>query len=381
MVSSRPRLTATSLESGLPPGKYNDRAGLYLQVSKSGERSWGQRLTVRGRARRLRLGVYPVLTLEEARAVAVENLRLVESGGDPSAPPLPHVPPTFAEAAVRAFVCRRPCFTSRRHSVNWLRPLELHVFPTLGSRRVSDIHSRDILAVLVPLSGRAPATATRLRQRIAVVMGWAIGAGYRTDNPGDLAPLPRPRADHVPYRSLPYTAVAGAVATLRRSDAYAATKLAFEFLVLTATRSQQVRCAGWDEMDLEAGTWTVPRQRIRTRGAFRVPLSVRAREILAEARRLPSTGGLVFPSLAGRMLSRSALSSLLRRHSIGAVPHGFRWSFCDWCETHGVALDVVKACLAHHLPWFDFVDGPRPDLYVSRVLIMEDWGRYLAESS
>ena len=119
---------------------------------------------------------------------------------------------------------------------NWLRPFELHVSPTLGSRRVSDIHSRDILAVLVPLSGRAPATATRLRQRIAVVMGWAIGAGYRTDNPADLwAQLPRPRADHVPYRSLPYTAVAGAVATLRRSDAYAATKLAFEFLVLTAT--------------------------------------------------------------------------------------------------------------------------------------------------
>ena len=380
MASSRPRLTATSLESGLPPGKYNDRDGLYLRVSQSGERCWGQRLTVRGCARRLRLGVYPVFTLEEARAVAVENLRLGESGDDPSEPPLPDVPPTFAEAAVRTFVYRRPWFTSRRHSVNWLRPLELHVFPTLGSRRVSDIHSRDILAVLVPLSGRAPATATRLRQRVAVVMGWA--AGYRTDNPADLWPeFPRPRAAHFPYRSLPYTAVAGAVATIRRSDAYAATKLAFEFLVLTATRSQQVRCAGWDEMNLEAGTWTVPHQRIRTRGEFRVPLSVRAREILAEARRLPSTGGLVFPSLAGRMLSRSALSSLLRRHSIAAVPHGFRWSFCDWCETHGVAREVIKACLAHHLPRFDFMDGPRPDLFASRVPIMEDWGRHLAELS
>ena len=199
MASSRPRLTATSLESGLPPGKYNHRAGLYLRVSESGQRRWGQRLPVRGRARRLRLGVYPVLTLEEARAVAVENLRLVESDGDPSEPPLPDVPPTFAEAAVRTFVCHRPWFTSRRHSVNWLRPLELHVSPTLGSRRVSDIRSRDILAVLVPLSKRAPATATRLRQRIAVVMGWAIAAGYRTDNPADRVRLPRPRADYVPY--------------------------------------------------------------------------------------------------------------------------------------------------------------------------------------
>ena len=125
--------------------------------------------------------------------------------------------------------------------------------------------------------------------------------------------------DHM--RALSHSEVAAAIEAVRTSAATLATRLAFEFMVLTACRSGEVRLAGWDEIDLEASEWTIPGERMKAQRPHRVPLSGRAMEILGEARTLGGGGGLVFPSAEGRPLSGSTLSTLLRGLRIAAVPH------------------------------------------------------------
>ena len=182
-------------------------------------------------------------------------------------------------------------------------------------------------------------------------MKWAVAQGYREDNPaGDASP---PRC--------PGTACAAS--TRRRSRtrrsaklwhgcahprAHRPTALAFEFLVLTACRSGEVRGARWVEVDEAAATWTVPPARMKAKLEHRVPLSGRAVAVLDEAREIADRSGLVFPSPTGRVLSDSTLSKLLRELGIGAVPHGFRSSFRDWAaERTDVPREVCELALAH----------------------------------
>ena len=124
--------------------------------------------------------------------------------------------------------------------------------------------------------------------------------------------------------------------------------LAFEFLVLTACRSGEVRGALWNEMDFDARDWRIPAERMKTQREHRVPLSGRALAVLREAQRLADGSGLVFPSARGRLLSEAATAKMVRNLRIGAVPHGFRSSFRDWAaERTDVPREVCELALAH----------------------------------
>ena len=166
---------------------------------------------------------------------------------------------------------------------------------------------------------------------------------------------------------------------MRASRAHRATALVFEFLVLTACRSGEVRGARWDEVDEAAATWTAPPARMKAKLEHRVPLSARAVAVLDEARELADRSGLVFPSPTGRVLSDSTLSKLLRELGIGAVPHGFRSSFRDWAaERTDVPREVCELALAHVNS--DRVEAAyrRSDLFEKRRDLMEDWSKYVA---
>ena len=169
---------------------------------------------------------------------------------------------------------------------------------------------------------------------------------------------------------------------MRKSHAYPTTKLAFEFLVLTAARSGEVRLAHWDEIDLDAREWTVPAERTKAHRPHRVPLSGRAMEILEEARTLGGGGGLVFPSSEGRAFPGSRLSTLLRDLGIAAVPHGFRSSFRDWCgECSNAPREVAEAALAHTVGNKVEAAYARSDLFERRRVLMEQWAAYLTGDS
>ena len=213
-------------------------------------------------------------------------------------------------------------------------------------------------------------------------MKWAVAQGYRDDNPaGDAisAALPRNGTRVRHHRALPHAEVASALDTVHGSSARPAVKLAFELVVLTACRSGEVRLSRWSEFDVEQRLWTIPGERTKTGRAHRVPLSTGARSVLRRARECGHGEGFVFSGTRpGRPLSDVALSRLLRQLEIGAVPHGFRSSFRDWCSETGVAREVAEACLAHVVKNRVEAAYARSDLLERRREVMEAWSTYLA---
>ena len=180
-------------------------------------------------------------------------------------------------------------------------------------------------------------------------------------------------------RPSPHREVAAAIHTVRGSQAYKSAKLAFEFLVLTAARSGEVRRATWEEMDLEARVWTVPAERMKAKREHRVPLSARAVDILREAQALTDDRGLVFPSPRGKSMRDEVLSKLLKTLKISAVPHGFRSSFRDWAqECTNAPRAVMEAALAHTNPDKTEAAYARSDLFERRRTLMGQWAAYLS---
>ena len=246
------------------------------------------------------------------------------------------------------------------------------------------ISTADVMEVLLPIWSTKRETARRVRQRIGAVMKWAVAQGYREDNPaGDAisAALPKNSVRRQHQKALPHAQVAKALRRVRASKAHRTTALAFEFLVLTACRSGEIRGARWDEVDDAAATWTVPPTRMKAKLEHRVPLSCRAVAVLDEAREITDKSGLVFPSPTGRVLSDSTLSKLLRELGIGAVPHGFRSSFRDWAaERTDVPREVCELALAHVNS--DRVEAAyrRTDLFEKRRDLMTAWAAYVTET-
>ena len=213
-------------------------------------------------------------------------------------------------------------------------------------------------------------------------MKWAVAQGFRADNPaGDAigAALPRNGRSRRRHRALPHCAVTTAVEAVRTSNVGIATKLAFEFLVLTAARSGEVRLATWAEIDTDSRQWSVPGERMKAGQPHRVPLCNRALALLAQARTIADGGGLVFPSPTGRVLGDATLSKLLRELGIDAVPHGFRSSFRDWAsESTDAPRAVMEAALAHTVRDKAEAAYARSDLFERRRALMEQWETYLS---
>ena len=160
-----------------------------------------------------------------------------------------------------------------------------------------------------------------------------------------------------------------------------AVKLAFEFLVLTAGRSGEVREARWEEVDYEAGEWRIPPERMKHKREHRVPLSPRAREILAETKQNTVDSEWMFPSPAGRALSDSVFNTLLWELGIPAVPHGFRSSFRDWAaECTDAPHAVMEAALSHVVRNQVEAAYARSDLFECRRALMEQWAEFLGAS-
>ena len=376
-----PNLTATQVKNA-SPGRYSDGNGLILAVTRTGSRSWVQRITIDGKRRDIGLGGYPTVTLAQAREAAVANRALARRGGNPLAHRDRAGEPTFEAAAVRVHREHAPGWRNPKHAGQWLSTLRTYAFPRIGTRPVSSITTSDVMAVLMTMWHEKPETARRVRQRISTIMRWAVAHGYRTDDPAGVAlsaALPRPRrVGRVHHRALPYSEVAGALAAVQASQASAGTRLAFGFLILTAARSGEVRFATWAEIDWEGAVWTVPKERMKAGREHRVPLTPAALDLLGQARALGQRSGLVFPSPTGKVLSDSTLSKLLRELGIQAVPHGFRSSFRDWASecTH-TPHAVMEAALAHVVKNKAEAAYSRSDHLMKRRELLELWAQYL----
>ena len=257
--------------------------------------------------------------------MALANRRLARSGADPlNEKRRVRQMPTFADAARQVLEQEQGGWRGRWHAQNWMRSLERYAFPRIGRRPVSEVDTADVLEILTPIWHSKAETARAVRQRIRSVLDWAIALDLRNDNPCDrVLPVLGLQKDIVTHhRALPHKEVASAIAMVRASrSAQAAVKLAFEFLVLTAARSAEVRLAAWAEMDTAEQVWTVS-ERMKAKREHRVPLCVRALEILDAARTLDEGNRLVFPMPSGKSISMSTLPKMRACLSHASPPSG-----------------------------------------------------------
>ncbi|MFC0200150.1 tyrosine-type recombinase/integrase [Paracoccus rhizosphaerae] len=378
-------LTAQTVKAATAPGKYFDGHGLYLRVDANGSRFWIQRITIRGKRCELGLGAPSLVSLAEARAKALENRKLARAGGDPlQAKREAQAVLTFEEAARKVHSLHKPTWKNEKHAAQFLATLETYTFPKMGRLKVQDVTTADVLGVLMPIWTTIPETARRVRQRIGTVMKWAIAQGWRQDNPAENISKALPKISKAPEhrKALPYAEVAGCIEAVKASGAGLSTKLALEFLVLTAARSGEVREARWSEINLAGQVWEIPSERMKMKRSHRVPLSPRAVAILAQAKALDDGSGLVFPGTkTGRPLSDMTLSKLIKELSFAADVHGFRTSFRTWAqERTSYPREVAEAALAHLTG--DSVERAyaRSDVFEKRRRMMDAWASYLRKT-
>lgn len=381
------RLTDQACMAIRKPGRYGDGNTLYLCVTRTGSRSWVQRLTVLGRRRDIGLGGFPRVRVEEARAKAAQNIHAARNGHELVTDRQRRLKrPTFEEAARRVHAVYRPRWTNEAHARGWIQTLQRHAFPHLAGMRVDRIREHDVLAVLEPIWAELPETARRVRQRVCTILAWCQAYGYTDRNaagPQIDGALPRMPAVKERMRSLPHEEVAEALETIDGNDAVPRVAAScLRLVVLTASRGVEARQAVWREFDLDRAVWRVPAERMKVRREHRVPLSAQAVRLLRAARWLPgsSADGLVFPSTpsAERPLGAAAMMNALHASGYGerATVHGFRSSFRDWCAESGKSRDIAERALAHSVHGSEGAYF-RSDLFDLRRGLMQEWADYI----
>ncbi len=381
-------LSALKAKAASKPGRYADGNGLYLIVDPSGAKRWVLRTVVQGRRRDIGLGGIQLVSLAEAREKALQYRKTARDGGDPLAERRRArlVVPSFAEAARSVHRERAPSWRNAKHAAQWITTLEEYAFPLIGANRVDQIDTPELLKVLAPIWLTKPETARRLKQRMGTVLDWAKAAGLRTgENPAEVVMqgLPRQPDRKRHHAALPYEKVPEFIDELRHSSVGDIVKLAFEFLILTAGRTNEVIGARWSEIDAERRVWTVPAVRVKGNREHRVPLCDRSLELLREAKEIGSGGEFVFPGRTlSQPISNMAFLMALRRKNAQFTAHGFRSAFRDWAaERTNFPREVCEAALAHVLK--DKVEAAyrRSDLFEKRRELMATWSAFLNPAS
>lgn len=382
------RLSALKIQRVKEPGRYADGNGLYLIVDPTGAKRWMLRTVVPGKRRDIGLGGLALVSLAEAREQATTFRKRARQGGNPltERQKARQIIPTFEEAARSVHEGRASSWRNEKHRAQWINTLRDYAFSKIGAKRIDHIATPDILNVLAPIWLTKPETARRVRQRLATVMDWAKAAGFRAgDNPVDgvAKGLPKQgdRDDH--HAALPYSEVSAFVDRLRQSDMSPLAKLAFEFLILTACRTNEVLKARWQEFDFEKGLWEIPASRMKGKRRHIVPLSERCQAILMAAKPLAGTSEFVFPGRTeAKPLSNMVFLMTMRRMSYKAVPHGFRSSFRDWAsEQTSFPNEVCEMALAHAIRDKTEAAYRRGDILEKRRALMQEWALFLASGS
>jgi integrase len=376
-------LSAIQIRNLSKPGRYADGNGLYLVVDPTGAKRWMLRTVVQGKRRDIGLGSTVLVSLAEARDAAMSLRRSARSGADPLAERQRArvIVPTFAEAAERVHADHKASWRNEKHRAQWIDSLRQYAFPELGTRRIDRIDTPEIMRVLVPIWLVKPETARRVRQRIGSVLDWAKAAGFRSgDNPveGTKRGLPKQPAKTAHHAAMPYPDVPAFIARLRESEVGEAGRLAFEFLILTASRTGEVLGARWAEINFDQKIWTVPANRMKVGRPHRVPLSKGCVDILARAKELAGASPFIFSGKRiDHPLSKPVFLLALHRIGVNSTVHGFRSSFRDWAaECTNVPREVAEMALAHTVENRVEAAYRRGDLFEKRRDLMERWAAF-----
>lgn len=372
-------------------------AGLMLQVSPSGARSWLLRVKVGHKRREIGLGAFPGVTLALAREKAQSTRDDIAKGIDPVAQRAAArqsiaerqqeekaLAWTFKRCAESYIKAKALGWRSAKHEKQWSATLETYAYPVIGDVLVRNVNITHITAIVEPHWATKNETINRVRNRIELVLDWATVRKLRSgDNParwkGNLDKLLADRkivGAVTSHRALPSEELYGFMQALKAVPGTSARCL--EFVVLTACRSGEARLATWAEIDTKAKTWAIPGTRMKSGRPHNVPLSD---DVLALLEALPRLEGsdLVFPGAKeGKPLSDMSLSAVMRRMAVDAVPHGFRASFSSWCASStAYPSEVREMALAHAIGDGTVAAYQRSDLFEKRRNLMADWAKFL----
>jgi len=377
--------------STLAAGRHADGAGLYLNVTAAGGRSWVYRYTLGAKRKEMGLGSYPALPLAEARKARDEWAAVLRAGRDPlavreerrsraAAPGR-----TLAEMTDAAFEAIRPSLRDGGDAGRWLSPLRVHVLPRLGKRDVETLTQADIADTLRPIWRAKPDAARKALQRIQIVLRHAAARAFAVDlnAPALAREILGDQGHKVQHiEAMPYQDVTAYYASLSEPTPV---QLALRLLILTAARSRPVRFAHPDQFDLAAGIWTIPAEgegaRMKGREgkaeAFRIPLSPEALAVVRQAMAAAPKGGNLFPGPRSPVLSDMALTAAMKRAGLAARPHGFRSSFRNWAAETAVPEHLAEMCLAHKIGNAVSRSYRHTDELDARRSIMEAWAGHV----
>jgi len=374
------RLNVRQVASITRPGLYADGDCLYLRVDPGGAKRWAFIYRIKGKRTELSLGPLWRRTLAEARQEALVLRMKLHDGIDPRRErTVAKEAPTFEEEARKLVDSLESGWKHPRAKDRWLNSFTQHA-AAIWTKRVDEIDTDDIVAVLKPIWAAKAETAGKLRGRIERVLDAATVNGLRSGpNParweGHLVHLlpPRSRLTRGHHKALPYDEAPAFMARLAERDAPAARALGF--IIYTATRESEVLGATWGEVNLGLRIWTIPGSRTKSGREHQVPLSAAAIKLLG-AEGKPSA--LIFPSINGKRMSDMAMDMLVRRMKVDANVHGFRSTFRDWAgdETE-FPREIAEAALGHKVG--DSVEQAyrRGTALKRRRDLMNAWSRYL----
>ncbi len=328
MAQTVGKLTALKISRPLEPGMYPDGAGLYLQVTSAGAKSWIYRYQLAGKERQMGLGSLSGVTLADARRKAAEARSWRAEGLDPiqarDASRTAKSDMTFKQCAV-AFLASHKAGWSEKNYEQWEQTLKSYVYPDFGDSPVREVDTNTVLKALEAIWTKYPVTASRVRGRVESVLDWAKVKGYRAgENPARW----RGHLDQL----LPNTS------KVHKDDV----------------------------------VWIVPAERMKKRREHRVPLVGRALEIAKEA-----SGKLLFPGEGNGPLYEDAMLQLLRRMRVHVTVHGFRSSFKDWAaECTNFDDWVSEKALAHLVGDETRRAYQRGELLAKRRNLMTEWDAF-----
>lgn len=394
-------LTDIAIRNAKPAGKPQrlfDGLGLYLEVAPGGGKWWRFKYRYDGKEKRLSFGVYPEVSLKEARDKRDEARRKLRDRIDPGAARKAEKQTRLAnaensfEAVAREWHAKFTKELSPSHAARNMRRLEVHVFPYIGNRPTMELEPPEVLQVLQRIENKGHIeTAHRVKSIIGQVMRWAVVTSRAKRDPTqDLrgAIPPAPTRHHAAVTDP--DALGPFLLAIDGYSGQPATIAALKLSPYLFQRPGELRLALWKEFDLDNAMWEIPPTRMKRRRAGKlygpshiVPLPHQAVAILRELHKLTGNGKHTFPSVRGdqRPLSENTLGTAFRAMGIDsntATPHGWRATARTLgVEKLGFPAEVVEMQLAHTVKDANGNAYNRIQWLEQRRLLMQAWADYL----
>ena len=355
------KLTARQVDTSKPkdkPYKLSDGGGLYLLVNPNGSRYWRLKYRIAGKEKLLALGVYPDITLAEARQKRADAKKVLAAGGDPGQEKQEEkqakeqaVANSFERLAME-WHSHKSTSWSEGYAEHLLMYLKKDIFPFIGQKAITDISQVEMLNTLRKMEQRGVLDKLKkTRQACRQIFTYAIITGRAEHNPvSDLAgALKSPKQQHYPH--LLVDQIPDFLRALSEYSGSTITRNATRLLMLNGLRTIELRASEWVDIDFDKGVWNVPAERMKMRRPHLVPISTQVRELLEEIHQLTGRGKYVFPGRndAGKPMSEASINQVIKRigYDGKATGHGFRHTMSTILHEQGYNTAWIETQLAH----------------------------------